>query len=1139
MSTHPLLTGLALCAFGLALPAQGVGDLPPPGDAHQQLLLTYRSFDPLTEVPALPATLQATGSSRLWLLQFRDLPTEAARQQVLDLGAEIHTYMPHRAYVVRMGRQQALAAAQLPTVRWVGPYHPAYRLEPLLVAEHLAGWPAPERRYNLLVVDKRRDKPALAAQLIALGGEVVDEQPDSVLFVADLDPLELVAAAHLDEVLWIDRWSPPEDDMNNARAQGGGNYVEAAGGYTGAGIRGHVYEGVQSNHPDFNTTMTVVLSCTSATDHGHCTAGIVFGNGSSHPFARGMAPNARGYYTNYNCVTTGWSRNGVIGVVVNSYGCMFTTSSWGTGLTTAYTSVSADADDIVFDHRIPWTTSQSNTGNRDSRPEAWAKNVFSIGAVQHFDNADPGDDSWAAGSASIGPAADGRIKPDLCAYYDAILTSDRTGTAGYTNLNYTTSFGGTSGATPIVAGHNALAIQMFTDLIFGNAPRVPGGSRFQNRPYAQTLKALMIASASQYPFTSSSTDNRREHQGWGFPDLRYLYDLRSRTMVVDEDSVLVQGQVREYRIRVEPGESQLKICMTYLDPMGNPAASIARINDLNLKVIAPDGTTYWGNHGLTTGRWSVDGGSPDTRDTVECVFVSSPQAGDWRIDVLGSEIVQDAHVATGAVDATFALVAIGGRQSPFVPCSRFVHSADPTLGAANYIPFGQVSRFDATTTFASNNGGSTGGAVYFELTPAQSVEIHRLSLNVNATAGAPITVRVYRTAAGVTYAGNETNPSAWTLVSTGHGVAADPDQPSLLVLDPPFSLGTSSHGIALVAGGFGHRYTSTANTITDGQLTLQLGSATNTPFAGIPFVPRTANLIVHHRTLGGSWTNQRYQTVVRRGDLGWSGTITGLAFAPAATGMHWNSSLTVRMSHVPAGWALSDTFSQNLPNPVTVLGTSDHWWPVTGEQWNEIGLTNTFAYDVRYDLVVDIVAMGNDMSAAPEGFHRVETGDQPRVYAYGWTGRVPATASGNDDAGTKIRLQFGCADGSVYGKSCGRMRAGVVGQPILGEEYGFSVSFARGRSAVFLNLGLDNGPPLYPWNLSALGYTDCYFWHDILTTVGATANTLGSASIRYTVPNSSSLVGLRLYGQWLQPNSSLPGGWSFSNYARALHGRLP
>jgi hypothetical protein len=161
------------------------------------------------------------------------------------------------------------------------------------------------------------------------------------------------------------------------------------------------------------------------------------------------------------------------------------------------------------------------------------------------------------------------------------------------------------------------------------------------------------------------------------------------------------------------------------------------------------------------------------------------------------------------------------------------------------------------------------------------------------------------------------------------------------------------------------------------------------------------------------------------------------------------------------------------------------------------------------------------------------------VYAYGWTGRVPATASGNDDAGTKIRLQFGCADGSVYGKSCGRMRAGVVGQPILGEEYGFSVSFARGRSAVFLNLGLDNGPPLYPWNLSALGYTDCYFWHDILTTVGATANTLGSASIRYTVPNSSSLVGLRLYGQWLQPNSSLPGGWSFSNYARALHGRLP
>ena len=76
-----------------------------------------------------------------------------------------------------------------------------------------------------------------------------------------------------------------------------------------------------------------------------------------------------------------------------------------------------------------------------SRPQAWAKNVVSGGAVQHYDTLTRDDDSWAGGSASIGPAADGRIKPDLCFFYDDTYTTYTTGT-GYGE------FGGTSGATP-------------------------------------------------------------------------------------------------------------------------------------------------------------------------------------------------------------------------------------------------------------------------------------------------------------------------------------------------------------------------------------------------------------------------------------------------------------------------------------------------------------------------------------------------------------------------------------------------------------------------------------------------------------------------------------------------------------------
>jgi hypothetical protein len=625
-----------------------------------QLLLKYGSFDPRAGLLPVPTVLASGEDVQLWVVQFHGTPTEDGRAAVRAAGGELHGYLPHDAYVVRMPRRAAATVAALPTVRFVGAYEPAWRLEPALLDEIVGGIAMPARKYNVVVVDKRRDKPALGRKIAALGGEVVDMLDGSILCVVKLDGAQLLAAARLDEVLWIDRWSAPEQDMDNARIQGGGNYVEPIAGYNGAGVRGHVYEGVEATHPDFTVPMTNFMSGGAADAHGHSTAGIVFGNGTSNAAGRGMAPNALGFYTNYATATA--SRNAVVGALIATHQVMFTTASWGDARTTMYTSISADADDIVFDHRMPWTQSQSNAGNQDSRPQAWAKNVFSIGGVQHFDNSNPLDDSWAAGGGSTGPAADGRIKPDLCAYYDSILCSDLSGAAGYSANNWQTNFGGTSGATPIVAGHNAIAIQLYTDGILNNPLPAPptAANRFTNRPLAQTLKALQIANAQQYAFTAASTDNRRQHCGWGFPSLRNIYDNRNRTYIVPETDVLTQGVGRTHLLTVAAGAPELKVCMTFVDPAGNPASSLARINDLTLRVVAPNGTVYWGNNGLSAGNYSTPGGSPNTIDTVENVFVQNPAAGVWTVDVIATLIAQDAHVATGQVDATYALCCVGG-----------------------------------------------------------------------------------------------------------------------------------------------------------------------------------------------------------------------------------------------------------------------------------------------------------------------------------------------------------------------------------------------------------------------------------------------------------------------------------------------
>tara|TARA_R110002096_G_scaffold14563_3_gene50494 strand:+ start:4574 stop:7399 length:2826 start_codon:yes stop_codon:yes gene_type:complete len=642
------------CAVAVSLSAQnGLSDQS--SQAGDRIQMRFASFDPMTSSPEIPAGLRSAEGQALRIVQFVGVPTEAGRQAVVAAGGKIIRYLPDNAYVVRAAKPESLRG--IASVRWVGDYHPAYRLESaLLQGQAYAQLEAV--RYNIVVADKRVDKPALMQKLQAIGGRVDNEQVGGLLLEVTLTGPQLLQAAGFDEVLWIDRWTPDSEDVDNARIQGGADYVEGLAGYSGVGLNAHIYEGIDAGHQGYSGPVINVRSGGNSSGHGTNTAGIVFGNGTGNPQFRGFAPDVGKFYTNYGSVQG--SRWQVFSDLVNIHNVSHTTASWGGARTFFYTSTSADSDDIVFDHDLIWTQSQSNAGNQDSRPQAWAKNVFSIGGVNHQNDSNPNNDSWQNGGASIGPASDGRIKPTLCAYYDNIGTTSQGG-------GYTTSFGGTSGATPIVAGHNVLAIEMFTDEVipgygaFGNPLRVPGGTSHQNRPHFPTLKALQVVNASQYSFTSGSNDNRREHQGWGFPNLRTMWDLRQKTFIVDETDVITQGVVRSWAIAVAPGEPALKTCLNWSDPAANPASALHLINNLSLRVTAPNGTVYWGNNNLEDGVWSTAGGSEDTINSIECVFVQNPAAGNWNIEVLATAIVQDSHVETPAVDADYALVVTGGQ----------------------------------------------------------------------------------------------------------------------------------------------------------------------------------------------------------------------------------------------------------------------------------------------------------------------------------------------------------------------------------------------------------------------------------------------------------------------------------------------
>lgn len=150
-----------------------------------------------------------------------------------------------------------------------------------------------------------------------------------------------------------------------------------------------------------------------------------------------------------------------------------------------------------------------------------------------------------------------------------------------------------------------------------------------------------------------------------------------------------------------------------------------------------------------------------------------------------------------------------------------------------------------TTLFARNNGGSFGGAVYFDATVTNAIEV--VSLETNTLETVPFTMTVWATAQGVSAFGNEADPTMWTQVAQDDGTAvgAGVDLPSVVDLAAPFQLDPGLYGIALVMGPTaGHDYTNgngTNQAFSDANLALSLGSASNAPFTGGIFFPRVWN----------------------------------------------------------------------------------------------------------------------------------------------------------------------------------------------------------------------------------------------------------------------------------------------------------
>lgn len=671
--------------FALSLDGQRVHALK---ETSYELGLRRLAFDPAGGEPRFADSPLAAGEGGVYLVQYFTQPLLEYSAQLEALDAEVFDFIENHAHLVRMDQATRERVAALPFVRAVVSYQPEFRVDPEVLALLRAGGVDGAQRYNVQVFLRGLGEQLIVAERIeALGGSVDLLVPEGLRFEATLTPQALAEIAGLPQVRFVDAWGAPEEDLNLVREFGGANYVESVAGLTGQGVRVEVLDsGCDLTHPNFNGALphgNVPIGT-----HGTATAGIVAGSGLANASARGLLPSAQ-LYAGYYGALVGGNRYAHTAELVNPalpYQTVLQSNSWGSSLTTSYTTISAELDDIALEYGLLILQSQSNAGTQSSRPQAWSKNVVSIGGIRHQNTATYADDSWNGG-ASIGPAADGRMKPDLAYFYDSVQCNDVQGTGGYSSGDYTSSFGGTSAATPISAGHFGLFFQMWSLGLFGNP--AGNGTVFENRPSFALAKAAMINTAISWNFANPSDDLSRAKQGFGHPSVRSLYDRRAKTFYVDQSDTVANLGVRSYVVNVPAGEPDLRVTLVYRDNQGAVSASQHRKNDLTLVVRAPSGATYLGNNGLDSGLWSTTGGPRNNRDTVENVFVANPALGAWTVEVHGDNVNTDPLSGAPSNTSDFALWVTGVTAAPVCPpplayCTAKINSsfAVPRIGSS-------------------------------------------------------------------------------------------------------------------------------------------------------------------------------------------------------------------------------------------------------------------------------------------------------------------------------------------------------------------------------------------------------------------------------------------------------------------------
>ncbi|HWI65075.1 MAG TPA: S8 family serine peptidase [Symbiobacteriaceae bacterium] len=577
----------------------------------------------------------------LFVVQFADVITEDAYKALAEAGAQVDTYLPDFAFLVKTTGEGAAMLAEHDLVAGVEKYRADWKMAP--------GQLKREGKVRILTV--AGEEQAVAALVTGKGATVRTAEGKQV--VAELSGQDISDLLHSESVTFIEEVR--ENVLHNDVAGGiikvsstGGPW---ANGLTGSGqVVGIADTGLDTGstttlHADLRNRLQVTPIALGRTGnwsdpHGHGThvAGSVLGDGTnSSGSIKGMAPAAKMVFQSV------LDANGGLGGLPDDLNTLFSqaatngatihSNSWGLPLDAGgniYDAQSQQADQYMWNNKnftilfAAGNDGDISTNNSVTSPST-AKNVITVGASE---NNRPSFGTYAdninhiATFSSRGLTTDGRVKPDIVApgtYILSTRSSQAADSSFWANYNsYYAYMGGTSMATPITAGATALVRQYYTSVK-------------AITPSASLIKATLINGAQDMGFGWKSKD-----QGWGRIDLtNSLYPTSGRVnWFENEANTLTTGGSKSYTFTAQSGQI-LKFSLVWTDYPGGVQATKELVNDLDLEVVF-NGSTYRGN--CFVSNTASTSCTADRVNNVENVYFAAPTAGTYTVTVKGYNV---------------------------------------------------------------------------------------------------------------------------------------------------------------------------------------------------------------------------------------------------------------------------------------------------------------------------------------------------------------------------------------------------------------------------------------------------------------------------------------------------------------------